>query len=67
MYLAFLLLAVPLLLFTVNLRLLQLALWLLGPKTIKFSPGTKSYLRSQWLKLHKFQQVLQQLISNRFG
>jgi hypothetical protein len=64
MYIAFLLLAVPLLLFTINLRILQLAMWLLGPKSIKFNRGVKSFLRSQWLKLYKLQQTLQHIISN---
>jgi hypothetical protein len=64
MYLAFFLLAIPLLLFIINLRIVQLVMWLLGPKPIKFSKGTKSYLRSRWFKLRKFQHIIHRIITN---
>ena len=70
MYLAFLLLAVPILFFVINLRILQLVMWIMRLSkldSIKFDGGPKSYLRNQWLKLNKFQQILQRLIANRFN
>lgn len=70
MYVAFLLLAVPVLFFVINLRILQLVMWIMKLfklDSIKFDGGSKNYLRNQWLKLNKFQQLLQRLIANRFN
>ncbi len=56
------LLAIPLFLFIINLYLLKIVVWICGP--VKMGTHSKKYFRNQWLKLHKMQQLLQQVISN---
>lgn len=56
------LLAIPLFLFIINLYILKATMWICGP--VKLGINSKKYFRNQWLKLHKMQQLLQNIISN---
>ena len=61
-YLKLALLAIPLYLFVINLYILKAIVWICGP--VRMGMYSKKYFRNQWLKLHKMQQLLQNVISN---
>jgi hypothetical protein len=68
MFLISILLSIPLLFFIVNLKVLELMVWivkLLKPQSVIQNNRVKTYLRNQWLKQHKLLQLIQQILVNK--
>jgi hypothetical protein len=68
MFIISILLSVPLLFFIINLKVLEIVVWiikLLNPQSVIKDSRVKTYLRNQWLKQHKLLYFIQQLLSNK--